>query len=103
MKYLYGFFLPITYPGYCNLPQNRKWALRDTAKEAKALVKEFGGGSIRRMPYPDGGAWDMTTFHMSSYPYPLPRLAETRRALVTNPNLVETASNGRLPRLAAGH
>lgn len=66
MKYLYGIFLPTDYPGYDSLPQNRKWALRNTKPEAKRVAREFVGTSIRRMPYPDGGAWDMTTFKLCS-------------------------------------
>lgn len=75
-KYLYGYFLPTDYPGYNDLRQERKWALRNTAKEVKALVKEFKGGMIRRMLTPEARLWDMTTFHMLSYPYPLPEVGQ---------------------------
>jgi hypothetical protein len=66
MKYLYGIFLPTDYPGYSDLPQNRKWAMRSTKVEAKSVVKAFPGASIRRMLDPESGVWDMTTFTMLS-------------------------------------
>ena len=84
MNYLYGVFLPTDYPGYNNLPQDRKWALRNTAQEAKALAKEFGG-SIRRMPYPEARVWDMTTFRTSSSPYPLPEVGQPYSTYINKP------------------
>ncbi len=65
MKYLYGVFLPTDYPGYNDLPQNRKWALRRTKTEAIATAKKFGA-EVHRMPDPEAKVWDMTTFKMCS-------------------------------------